>query len=228
MLIALQGCKTIFEGCLGHHGSGGLIGSLLRLNTRPVPIDRGSAVRWSGQRIRLVSLANGARASVLGDDEIATGPRLGQLSLQRQESAPQSLCLGALVFELLGKALRDACVAQGSAEGLARHVVPAFAYGKRCLLLPGRDSRIVLGFLAFEKVLIGDRDGDLRLDLQKLVLHIKDELLQHLLGILSLVDQVVDIRSEESGNAFHECHEVCAPFGYMLELRRSNPPARFG
>jgi hypothetical protein len=53
---------------------------------------------------------------------------------------------------------------------------------------------VVLQLLFFEQVLVGDGDRDLRFDLQKLVLHVEDYLLDHLFGLLGLVDQVVEVR----------------------------------
>ena len=66
--------------------------------------------------------------------------------------------------------------------------------------------RFVLGGLLFQQVLIGDRNGDLSLYLQQLVLHIEDELFEHLLRVFRLVDQIVEVGAEKSGDAFHECH----------------------
>ena len=56
--------------------------------------------------------------------------------------------------------------------------------------------------LLLEQVLIGHRDGDLGLDLQQLVFHVEDYLLDHFLGILRAVDQVVQIRADERCDAF--------------------------
>ena len=40
-------------------------------------------------------------------------------------------------------------------------------------------------------MLVGDGDRNLCLDLQKLVLHVEDDLLDHLFRIFGLVDQVI-------------------------------------
>ena len=56
--------------------------------------------------------------------------------------------------------------------------------------------RSFFGFLLLllEHVLVGNRDGYLGFDLQQLVLHIQNHLLDHLLGVFRLVHQIVEIR----------------------------------
>jgi hypothetical protein len=51
-------------------------------------------------------------------------------------------------------------------------------------------------------VLIGHRHGDLRFDLDELVLHVENELAGELLGVLSFGEEVVDIRAEQSSDTF--------------------------
>ena len=46
-------------------------------------------------------------------------------------------------------------------------------------------------------MLIGDGNRHLRFDLQKLVLHVEDHLLDHLLRIFGLVDQVIQIGADK-------------------------------
>jgi hypothetical protein len=65
----------------------------------------------------------------------------------------------------------------------------------------------MLGRLLFQKVLIGNRDGHLRLDLEQLVLHVDDKLLQHLFRVLRFINQIVEVGPEKSGDSFHECHD---------------------
>ena len=47
---------------------------------------------------------------------------------------------------------------------------------------------------------IGDSDRNLRLHLQKLVLHVENDLFDHLFRIFGLVDQVVEIGPDQCGN----------------------------
>ena len=42
-------------------------------------------------------------------------------------------------------------------------------------------------------MVVGDGDRDLRLDLEKLVLHVENDLLDHLLRVLRLVDQIIQV-----------------------------------
>jgi len=49
--------------------------------------------------------------------------------------------------------------------------------------------------LLSQKVLVGNGDGDLRFDLEELILHVEDELLRQLLGVLGFLDKVVDVGS---------------------------------
>src|SRR6202795_2791889 len=64
----------------------------------------------------------------------------------------------------------------------------------------------VLGSFLFEQVQVRQCYGDLRLDLHELVFHVEDHLLQHLLGILGLVEQVVEVCAHQGCYTIHECH----------------------
>src|SRR5580658_729417 len=57
-------------------------------------------------------------------------------------------------------------------------------------------------------MLVCNRDGDLRLDLEKLVLHIENDLLDHLFRVFSLVDQVVEVCPDQCCDSFQKCHTV--------------------
>jgi len=50
----------------------------------------------------------------------------------------------------------------------------------------------------------GDRDGDLRLHLEELILHVEDDLLQQLLRVLRLVDEIVQVRAHERRDTFQQ------------------------
>src|SRR5204862_7322842 len=64
----------------------------------------------------------------------------------------------------------------------------------------------LLRLLLLEQVMVGHRDRDLRLHLQKLVLHVENHLLDHLLRVFSPVDQVVQVRANQRCDAFEYCH----------------------
>ena len=90
------------------------------------------------------------------------------------------------------------------------------AHGQRELMILAPDGGVVLCFLFLEQMLVRDGDGDLRFDLQELVFHIEDQLLQHFFGIFGAVDEVVEIGAKKGGNAFEEGHGVCAPLSELL------------
>ena len=56
--------------------------------------------------------------------------------------------------------------------------------------------------LLLEDVQIGDRDRNLRLDLEQLILHVENHLLDHLLRVLGLIDEVIEIGPDQGGNTF--------------------------
>jgi hypothetical protein len=75
----------------------------------------------------------------------------------------------------------------------AREIILLTRYGHCRFALPVAGGFFMLSLLLLEQVLIGQRNGDLRLYLQKLVLHIEDELAQHLLWVLGAIDQIVEV-----------------------------------
>ena len=54
---------------------------------------------------------------------------------------------------------------------------------------------LVLLELLLEEMLVGDGDGDLRLDLEELIFHVENELLAELLRVFCFLDEVVDVGS---------------------------------
>ena len=81
-------------------------------------------------------------------------------------------------------------------RGLGQLVVFLFFYRQLGLAQPLGGFFFVLFFLFFQQMLVGDSDRHLRLHLQKLVLHVDDDLLDHLFRVLGLFDQVVKISSD--------------------------------
>src|ERR1019366_9053781 len=55
-------------------------------------------------------------------------------------------------------------------------------------------------------LLVGDRAGHLLLGLRKLVAHVDQDLVQHLLRILRPGDEVVDVGLEQRGDAIEYAH----------------------
>ena len=66
------------------------------------------------------------------------------------------------------------------------------------------DSEFLLGALfaflelTLENVLVGDGNSYLGFDLEQLILHIQDHLLDHLFRIFGLIDKVVEIGANQS------------------------------
>ena len=75
----------------------------------------------------------------------------------------------------------------------ARQVVFFLVDGEFGFAHPFRHFAFVLFLFLLEQVLVGDLNRHLRLDLQKLVLHVENDLLDHLFRLLGLVDQVIEV-----------------------------------
>ncbi len=78
-------------------------------------------------------------------------------------------------------------------QGGARQVVLRFIHGDFRLAHPVFGGVFLLAKFLLQNVLIGDGHGDLRLDLQVLILHIQHHLLDHFFRIFRAVDHVVEI-----------------------------------
>src|SRR5205085_11872646 len=151
-----------------------------------------------------------ARAAMLRDQQVASMPRLGQLVLELAQRRAKRLRLRALIGDLLVERLAHPPHRLRSLQRRARQLVVAFVDRELRLAHPLRDLRLVLLLLLRQQMLVGDGDGDLRLHLHHLILHVENHLLEHLLRILGLVDEVIEIRANESGNTFHQCHDYAS------------------
>jgi hypothetical protein len=61
--------------------------------------------------------------------------------------------------------------------------------------------------LLFQTFLVRDRNRDLLLGLDQLVLHVEDDLVEHLLRVFRLGDDVVDVGLEQGADARKESHD---------------------
>ncbi len=86
-------------------------------------------------------------------------------------------------------------------QSSASQVVLLFVDGQFGFAHPLRYLVFIFFLLSFQQMLVGDGDRDLGLDLQKLVLHVEDYLLDHFFRMLGLVDQVIEIRPDQCGNS---------------------------
>jgi uncharacterized membrane protein len=92
---------------------------------------------------------------------------------------------------LLREALAQFLVAHGALQGRASQVIIFLVHRQLGAARPVSVLVFVLFLPFFEQVLISNRNRHLGLHLQQLVLHVEDHLLDHLLGLLGLVDQIV-------------------------------------
>jgi hypothetical protein len=156
--------------------------------------DVGSLVR-GGKRAGGIGFACSSGTAVLRYQHLASGSRLRQFLLKAPEGVAKSVCLSILIFQLLREACRELLTAQTTLERGAGQIILLLLDGKFGLTIPLAHGILMLLQFLLEKVLVSNGDGDLRLDLEKLIFHVQDELLCEFLGIFSLLDEIVNVRS---------------------------------
>ena len=144
----------------------------------------------------------GTGAAMLRDQQVGFGVGFRQFLFQFAQGGLQVLDLGFLVFNLLREVGGHLTIAFDAKQGGAREIVVFLVNGELGFAHPFLHFFVVLHFLFFEQVLVGDGDCDLRFDLQELVLHVEDDLLDHLFRFFRLVDQIVQVGPDQSGYAF--------------------------
>ena len=142
-----------------------------------------------------VCLAGGTGAAMLRDEHLASGAGLLQLLLKTVEGVAQSLSFGGLIFQLLGEGRHELLLAQAALQCGAGKVILLFLDGKFGFTIPLVHGVLMLLELFLEEVLVSDGDGHLGLDLEELVLHVKNELFAKLLGVFSSLNEIVDVGS---------------------------------
>ncbi len=165
--------------------------AIKRLRARSVP----------HRHTRVAGLVQRPGAAMLGDQHVALGLRLGQLLLQLPQCRLEVFHLGGLVGHLVPKVRRQGSIAEGSLNRGSRQIVLLLVHRQFGLANPVGGFLLVLLLLLFEQMLVGDRDRHLGLHLQQLILHIENHLLDHLLGLLGLVDDVVEIGPHQRSHA---------------------------
>jgi hypothetical protein len=65
--------------------------------------------------------------------------------------------------------------------------------------------------LGLEFLLVGDGGGNLLLGLGQLTAHVANQLVEHLLRVFRLIDEVVDVRFEQSRQAIEDPHNRSLP-----------------
>jgi len=166
------------------------------------PLERAQGGTVANRDPCVARLAERAGAAVLDEQRLALGLGFAKLLFELAERRLQGGDLRTLVGDLLAEALGGPLAALLALEGRPREVV-LFAIDRQLRLAqPVGGLFVVLLLLLLEHVLIRDRNRDLRLHLQQLVLHVENHLLDHLRRVLRLVDQVVQVRSDERAHAF--------------------------
>lgn len=125
-----------------------------------------------------------------------------------------------VVFLLTGERLLGQLVVAGL-HGQHRLALPLLALGN--LIVP----------LLLEALLVADRNGDLLLRLNELGLHVGEDLVEHLLRVLRLGDQVVEVRLDQRAQPRKDAHlrrspsvvrGVWSAVGSFSEWRGVRPP----
>jgi hypothetical protein len=148
-----------------------------------------------GKRAGGIGFACSSGAAVLRYQYLASGSRLRQFLLKAPEGVAKSICLSILIFQLLREACRELLAAQTTLERSAGQIILLLLNSEFGLSIPLVHGILMLLQFFLEKVLVSNRDGNLRLDLEKLIFHVQDELLCEFLGIFSLLDEIVNVRS---------------------------------
>src|SRR5262249_2295471 len=80
------------------------------------------------------------------------------------------------------------------------------------LALPLLRLRDLLVPLLLEALLVADRHGDLLLRLDELVLHVDEDLVEHLLRVFGLRDQIVQVRPDQRAQPRKDPHDSLFSF----------------
>src|SRR5438067_4523164 len=136
--------------------------------------------------------------------------RLGKFVFEFAQRRAQRFRLRALIGDLLVESFPHPTQRLRSFECGARQLVVAFVDRQLRLAHPLADLRLVFLLLLRQEMFVGDGDGDLRLHLHHLILHVENHLLEHLLRIFGLVDEVIEIGANERRDTFHECHDYAS------------------
>ena len=187
--------QPVLHGISGQFGLG-LAQGFVALHLALHAVERVGVRSVAHRQARVAGLVQRPGAAMLRDQHIALGLRFGQLLLQLAQRRFQVLHLHGLVGHLVREVLGQGLIAERSLNGRSRQIVLLLIHRQFGLANPLGRFLLVLLLLLFEQVLVGDRDRHLRLHLQQLILHVENHLLDHLFGLLGLVDDIVEIRPD--------------------------------
>jgi hypothetical protein len=166
---------------------------------------------------RLLDGPLGLGALLSRDEDVALALGLFDLVVEEAERLLQlvdgGLLLGPLIFQGRGELV----VLALSGEGFLGQRLVARAKSHHRAPLPLLRVRDLLVELFGESFLVGDGCGDLLFRLDELIVHVQDDLIEHLLGIFRAADQVVEVALDELRQAAENSHAFL--FNLSSEMR---------
>jgi hypothetical protein len=154
------------------------------------------------RHLRVARLAERAGAAMLDQQRLALRLGLGELLFELAERRLERRHLRALIGDLLPEAVHRPLAGFLTLQRRTGQVVLAAIDRQLRLAQPLGGLLVVFLLFLLEHVLIRDGNRDLCLDLQQLILHIENDLLDHLRRVLRLVDEIVQVRLHERADAF--------------------------
>ncbi len=163
--------------------------------------------RFLGERRhRVVDALLRLRATLAGDEQILLALRFLDLVVQIAQRVLELFGLELVLLPRLRQLLAVRVVLGLAHERLLGEIVAVLRDREPRLVLPvGALLELGVGLVA-QPLLVGDRRGDLLLRLGKLRPHVRDDLIQHLLGIFGPRDQVVDVRPQQGRKTIEKAH----------------------
>ena len=139
---------------------------------------------------------------MLREQHVALRLSLAELLFELGEGGFQRRDLRALIVDLLAEAVGVPLGALVPLDRGTGEIVLSFLDGELRLAQPlDRPVGILLRFF-LEHMLVRNRDRDLRLHLQQLVLHVENHLLDHRRRVLRPVDEIVQVCPDQRAHAF--------------------------
>jgi hypothetical protein len=146
--------------------------------------------------LRLGGFVESDAAAMASEQEFAFGFGFVEFLLEFDEGVFQSVDLGFLVVDLFLKTLREALSSLESVKGGTGEVVLAFVDRDFGFMHPVLAGVFLLAEFFLKDVLVGNGDGDLRFNLEVLIFHVEDDLLDHFFRILGAVNHVVEVGAD--------------------------------
>jgi hypothetical protein len=145
------------------------------------------------------------------DEQLALIPSFRHFYFQLSKRRFEMLDLSFLIDELVREGLGHLTMTEGLLNRCARKDIISFTCAQ---LRPPQKigtGLLVLDALLLQQMLVRNRDRNLSLHLHQLILHIEQNLLQHLLRIFRAIDQVIQIRTNQAAHTFEQAHGITSP-----------------